>query len=411
MTRKYQLASQLLLIWEADSESSLKEALKKEHSNLKQIMSLMDDDISQHLETIKSALAEERDEVLVKENIIRAWLCCHDQRIKLLYGRSIGSQLIMPSALRVLDLDSCNITDGALAICLGGLTSLSGLILSNTMTLTSLPSDEVFTHLTKLYFLWIRACWCLRSLGGLRAATSLYSAGIFSCPSLDLAHGAEFLPLFLKDLYIRSCMLAADSFSCGLRGLERLMIRDCRTSAFLWIAHQTSLLSLSLYHLPDLCNLVGLSSLQLYDLELIDVPKLAAECISQFRIKSSFCVSSSKSLNHMVSAEGFTVPAFLCLEGCKESSVSFEQSANFSYVKCLTLRDCEMQSLPRNMECFSSLTKLDISSCPNMSSLPDLPSSLEHICVWNCGLLEKSCRAPDGESWPKIAHIRWKQFR
>lgn len=411
MTRKYQLASQLALIWEADSLSSIKKALKEEHSNLKQLMSLMDDDISQHLETIKSALAEERDEVLVKENIIRAWLCCHDQRIKLLYGRSIGSQLIMPSALRVLDLDSCNITDGALAICLGGLTSLSGLILSNTMTLTSLPSDEVFTHMTKLDSLYIRACWCLRSLGGLRAATSLSHAGIFSCPSLELAHGAEFLPLSLRNLSIHSCMLAADSFSYGLPCLVQLMICDCRTSASLSIGHQTSLESLSLYHLPDLCNLEGLSSLQLHHLHLIDVPKLAAECISQFRIKDTLHVSSSKSLNHMISAEGFTVPAFLSLEGCKESSVSFEQSANFSYVKCLRLHECEMQSLPRNMECFSSLTKLDISSCPNMSSLPDLPSSLEHICVWNCGLLEKSCRAPDGESWPKIANIRWKEFR
>jgi hypothetical protein len=40
-----------------------------------------------------------------------------------------------------------------------------------------------------------------------------------------------------------------------------------------------------------------------------------------------------------------------------------------------------------------------------------LPSSLQHISIRNCcELLKESCRAPDGESWPKIAHIRWKEF-
>jgi hypothetical protein len=24
--------------------------------------------------------------------------------------------------------------------------------------------------------------------------------------------------------------------------------------------------------------------------------------------------------------------------------------------------------------------------------------------------LKKNCREPDGESWPKISHIRWKSF-
>ncbi|KAL6846292.1 hypothetical protein ACP4OV_023740 [Aristida adscensionis] len=409
--RQDHFTTQLALIWEADSLSNMERALEQEHSSLRQSMSLMHDNISEHLETIKSALEQERDEVMVKESIIRAWLCCHDQRIKLLYGRSIGSQLIMPSALHELNLNSCNITDGALAICLGGLTSLTRMILSNTMALTTLPSDDVFTHLIKLDFLFIHTCWCLRSLGGLRAATSLSEARIISCPSLELAHGAEFLPLSLRKLCIYSCMLAADSLSYSLPRLVQLSICGCRTSASLSIGHQTSLESLSLSHLLDLCVLEGLSSLKLHHLHLIDVPKLTAEYISQFRIKDSLYVSSSKSLNYMLSAEGFTVPAFLSLEGCKESSVSFEESAKFSYVKCLRLCGCEMKSLPTNMKCLSNLKKLDIYTCPNISSLPDLPSSLEHICVWHSGLLEKSCRSPDGESWPKIANIRWKEFR
>jgi hypothetical protein len=113
----------------------------------------------------------------------------------------------------------------------------------------------------------------------------------------------------------------------------------------------------------------------------------------------------------MLSAEGFTVPASLSLDGCKEPFVSFDESANFISVKSLRFYDCQMISLPTNLMYFSSLKKLEIHSCLNISSLPDLPPSLQHISVRNCcELLKESCRAPDGESWPKIAHIRWKEF-
>ncbi|KAL6616176.1 hypothetical protein ACP70R_038446 [Stipagrostis hirtigluma subsp. patula] len=413
MMRADHLASQLALLWEADSGSDIMRALQKEHSSLKKMMVLMHDNmpISEHLETIKNALEEERDEVLVKENIIRAWLCCHEHRIKLLYGRSVGSQLVMPSAVCRLNLSSCSITDGALAICLGGLTSLRRLSLTNVMTLTTLPSEEVFHHLTKLDFLFIHTSWCLRSLGGLPAATSLSETRIISCPSLELSHGAELMPLSLRKLCIYNCVLAADSFSNGLPHLHDLHMSRCRTPASLSIGHLTSLESFALYNLPDLCMLEGLSSLQLHYVHLIDVPKLTADCISEFRIKNSLYVSSSELLSHMLSAEGFTVPAFLSLESCNEPSVSFQESANFSSVKRLRLCECEMKSLPRNIKYLSNLETLDIYDCPNMSSLPDLPSSLQHICILRCKLLEESCRAPDGENWPKIKDIRWKEIR
>jgi hypothetical protein len=107
----------------------------------------------------------------------------------------------------------------------------------------------------------------------------------------------------------------------------------------------------------------------------------------------------------------FTVPADLTLQCWKEQSFFFEESAKFTSVEELSLIECEMKSLPRNLNCLSSLKRLYISCCPNISSLPDLPCSLQHISIRDCELLTESCRAPDGESWPKIAHIRWKQVR
>uniref|UniRef100_A0A453FPB2 Uncharacterized protein n=1 Tax=Aegilops tauschii subsp. strangulata TaxID=200361 RepID=A0A453FPB2_AEGTS len=398
------LASQLASLWEVDSRShiNIKRALSSEHSSLKQMMTLMDADMS-HLQIIANAVERENGEVMLKDDTINAWICCHEQRLRFIYGRSISLPLVPPSGLRQLHLSSCSMTDGALAVCLDGLTSLRRLSLMEIMTLTTFPSQVVLQHLTKPNDLYISSCWCLRSLGGLRAATSLSDIQLFDCPSLDLAHGANFLPLSLGKLRIQRCMVTTNFFSCDLPFLMNLSMFGCRSSASLSIGHLTSLESLSLGGIPDLCFLEALSSLQLRYVHLTDVPKLDGKCISQFRVQKSLYVSSLMMLNHMLSAEGFTVPPFLSLEGCKEASVSFEESTDFTSVKCLRLRDCEMSSLPRNLKCFSNLTKLEIHMCPNISPLPDLPSSLQHIVVWNSELLQKSCRAPDGEAGQRLS--------
>uniref|UniRef100_A0ACD5VWK1 Uncharacterized protein n=1 Tax=Avena sativa TaxID=4498 RepID=A0ACD5VWK1_AVESA len=403
--RRDYLESQLSLMWER-----IRRTLASEHLSLKQLMTLTGTDMS-HLQTIANAVERENDTIMLKMDIIKAWVCCHEQRMRLIQEMGLGQSLVAPSGLRMLALFACNITDGALAACLDGLSSLRSLALREFMTLTTLPSQLVLQRLTKLKDLSITSCWCLRSLGGLRAATSLSDFSLYSCPSLEQAHGADFMPSSLNKITINECVVAANFFSGDLRHLRQLSMYGCKSSASLSIGHLTSLRSLSVGSLPDLCFLEGLSSLQLLSVYLTGVPKLDAKCISQFRVQKTLSVSSPALLNHMLSAEGFMVPQFLSLKGFKEPFLSFELSPNFTSLKSLRFYGSEMRALPGNLKCLSSLTKLSICSCPNISSLPDLPSSLQHITIWGCELLKQSCRSPDGESWPKIAHIRWKEFK
>ncbi|CAD6268635.1 unnamed protein product [Miscanthus lutarioriparius] len=304
------LASKLASMWEVNSGSDIREVLSEDYSSLKQLTTQMGDDISQHLQIIGSGLEEGGDIILVKENIIKAWLFFHEQRIRVIYDRTMELPLVLPSGICELRLFSCSITDGALAICLGGLTSLTTLHLGYNMALTALPSEEVFEHLTKL----------------------------------------------------------------------------------------------------DNLTVTGLSSWQLQHLTLIDVPNLTAKCISQFRVQYYLFVSSFVLLNQMLKAEGFIVPPNLGLRYCKEPSASFGESANLLSVKHLDIWDCKMESLPGNLKFLFSLESLYISHCPNITSLPVLPSSLQRINIKCCDNLKKNCREPDGESWPQISHILWKHF-
>ena len=54
----------------------------------------------------------------------------------------------------------------------------------------------------------------------------------------------------------------------------------------------------------------------------------------------------------------------------------------------------------------TSLQKLEIGTCPNLTSLPDpCLKSLNSLRFYNCTLLEEKYKREIGEDWHKVAHI------
>ncbi|XP_031257648.1 putative disease resistance RPP13-like protein 1 [Pistacia vera] len=69
---------------------------------------------------------------------------------------------------------------------------------------------------------------------------------------------------------------------------------------------------------------------------------------------------------------------------------------NFSKLKYLS---------SKTFQVLTSLEYLGFNDCPNLTSLPHLPSSLLWLYIYNCPLIEKQCKRNEGQEWSKIVHI------
>ncbi|KAG4384002.1 hypothetical protein GLYMA_13G195600v4 [Glycine max] len=75
----------------------------------------------------------------------------------------------------------------------------------------------------------------------------------------------------------------------------------------------------------------------------------------------------------------------------------------------LWIRECgDLKRLDYKGLChLSSLKTLLLWDCPRLQCLPEegLPKSISTLTIRRCRLLKQRCREPEGEDWPKIAHI------
>ncbi|KAG4977429.1 hypothetical protein JHK86_036903 [Glycine max] len=75
----------------------------------------------------------------------------------------------------------------------------------------------------------------------------------------------------------------------------------------------------------------------------------------------------------------------------------------------LRIMDCgDLKRLDYKGLChLSSLKELVLVGCPRLQCLPEegLPKSISYLQITRCPLLKQRCRKPQGEDWPKIAHI------
>ncbi|XP_031257618.1 putative disease resistance RPP13-like protein 1 isoform X2 [Pistacia vera] len=59
----------------------------------------------------------------------------------------------------------------------------------------------------------------------------------------------------------------------------------------------------------------------------------------------------------------------------------------------------------KNFRVLRSLKFLTFNDCPNLTSFPDLPSSLLRLHIYRCPLIQKQCKRNEGQEWSKIVHI------
>ncbi|XP_073009183.1 uncharacterized protein [Typha latifolia] len=399
-------------------------------------------DIPEDFQTFATAL--EGEEMSMQVDYLRLWeayCCCQEQRLEAIFRRRERSELILPSELQHLKICSTNITDGALSLCLGGLSSLDTLKLRRIRTITTVPTD----HLMALCDLEIVGCHCLKSLGGLHALLCLKDLHISSCPCLELEMmegegGGRFIfPPSLQSLDVYNSCCNVKRFAIGyLPDLHRLHLDKWSSLASLSLSGLTALRYLDIKDCPQLSAVDCSQAPNNSSLESLggteDVPKLAAappseavhsSSVKDLKISScatlSMLLSGNNSKSLVIGLRGLT------LWCCPEASFLEEHFSSLISLRSLSLYNCQVQSLPRILKSLSSLEHLILDDCPNISSLTDLPHSLLSLTliecpgisslpvhlpgslrsfgISGCPVLKERCRESKGEDWPKIAHI------
>ncbi|XP_062001012.1 putative disease resistance RPP13-like protein 1 [Rosa rugosa] len=221
--------------------------------------------------------------------------------------------------------------------------------------------------------------------------------------NLSLVTRSRDSKLSLNQLRLQSCSKVVAFPSGGLHApnLTEIEIRRYEKLSSLPEQMETllpSLVSLSLWDCPELeCVPEGGFPSKLKSLNIMDSKKLNAKSTQNM----------NKALRRLTSLEELRLD-FDCDEECEKVDWFSEGllPSTLDYLLIHRLK-CEAIDGAKWFGHLNSLRSLEISNCSSLRCLPDcgLPSSLTHLFIHGCPLLEKRCQRETGEDWSKIAHI------
>ncbi|XP_078152665.1 putative disease resistance protein RGA4 [Carex rostrata] len=342
------------------------------------------------------------------------------------------NELSLPVRLMNLSIKSCFITDKILARSLQVLTTLTHLELEDIITITCI-AKEVLSSLTSIMDLKIRGCLLLTSIGGLDAHSTLVKFKIECCPVLTFEipvvanssntvestssslAGRKTKSSILKYVSLRGC-LPPYGLLQDLVSLENLVIWDCPTIINLQISHLKLLVELKIGYCPNIVSLRGLNELNnLKYLEVVGCEKLKCYSDADKVPKLEWLSISRWSLaEQLVSRDGLSSLVSLELRGSQEEYFSQEEFEVFhclSSLEVISFCECKMHILP-NLLFLHSLRDLFINVCKNLTSLQELPPSVQCIDISGCNeVFTRSCKDPSDPNWQKISHIPKKFIR
>ncbi|TYI31359.1 hypothetical protein ES332_A05G446100v1 [Gossypium tomentosum] len=299
---------------------------------------------------------------------------------------------------------------------LKGFSSLQNLSIESCAELEVISITGGCSSLEKLSILF---CKKLSKIGdGLSSCTCLKELGLYGCPNLSsIPELKEFSSL--QNLSIGRCNeLEVIPITGGRSSIEKLNIHLCEKLSKIGdgLSTSTCLKELDLYGCPNLSSipeLKGFSSLQNLSIgrcNELEVFPMTGGCSSLEKLNIHLCEKLSKigdglststclkeldlygcpNLSSIPELKGFSSLQSLSIERCNELEV-FPITGGCLSLEKLNIHLCEkLSKIGDGLSSCTCLKELDLYSCPNLSSIPDLKgfSSLQNLSIEMCNELE-----------------------